>query len=129
MSESHAPSPPDWVFDPDLDREQYVQRVLDGYRRTPTAAGNIRPADRRLAVHLFHRGVPLSMVEAAFSLAAARRLFRHPEAPPLAPIRSLHYFLPVIDEIRCAPIDPGYIRFLEWKLYESPRRVATAPSS
>ncbi len=129
MSEPHDTFPTRWVFDPDLGREQYVQRVLDGYRRTPTSAGNIRPADRRLAVHLFHRGVPLSMVKAAFSLAAARRVYRHPEAPPLAPIRSLHYFLPVIDEIRSAPIDPGYIRFLEWKLHDSPRRVTTAPSS
>ncbi len=117
-----------WVFDPDLGREQYVQRVLEGYRQAPTTAGKIRPADRRLAVHLFHRGVPLSMIEAAFSLAAARRVFRHPKAPPLAPIRSLHYFLPVIDEIRCEPIDPRYIRFLEWKLSESPRRVTMTQS-
>ncbi|MCP4203643.1 MAG: hypothetical protein GY769_17115 [bacterium] len=106
-----------WVFDPDLGREQYVQRVLDAYRQTPTTAGRVRPADRRLAVQLFHRGVPDSMVQAAFSLAAARRTFRDPEAGPLHPIRSLHYFLPVLDEIRCEPIDPDYIRYLEWKLY------------
>lgn len=117
MSETRADSHTGWVFDTDLDREQYVQRLLDGYRQAPTTAGKIRPADRRLAVQLFHRGVPLSMVNAAFSLAAARRIFRHPEAPPLTPIRSLHYFLPVLDEIRSEPVDPEYIRYLDWKLH------------
>ncbi len=129
MSDTRSSSRTGWVFDPDLDREQYVQRVLNGYRQTPTTTGKVRLADRRLAVSLFHRGVPLSAVEAAFALAAARRVYRHPKAPPLGPIRSLHYFVPVIHEIRFAPIDPGYIRFLEWKLCESPRRVTTAPSS
>ncbi len=119
MSQPHnAPTAhPGWVFDPGLGREQYVQRVLDAYRQTPTTAGRVRPADRRLAVRLFYRGVPDSMVQAAFSLAAARRTFRDPEAGPLSPIRSLHYFLPVLDEIRCEPIGPDYIRYIEWKLY------------
>ena len=109
-----------WVFDPDLGAEQYVQRLLDAYRRTPTTAGRVRPADRRLAVQLFRRGVPLSMAQAAFSLAASRRIFRDPGAAPLHPIRSLHYFLPVLDEIRSEPIGPDYIRHIEWKLYGTP---------
>ena len=109
-----------WVFDLDLSREQYVQQLLDAYRQTPTTAGRIRPADRRLAVQLFHRGVPLSMVRAAFSLAASRRVFRNPKAAPLHPIRSLHYFLPVLDEIRTEPVEPDYIQYIEWKLYGSP---------
>ncbi len=109
-----------WVFDPDLGAEQYVQRLLDAYRQTPTAAGRVRPADRRLAAQLFDRRVPLSMVQAAFSLAAFRRLFRDPDAAPLHPIRSLHYFLPVLDEIRCEPIGHDYIRYIEWKLYGTP---------
>ncbi len=109
-----------WVFDPDLGREQYVLLLLDAYRQTPTTAGKVRPADRRLAVQLFDRGVPLSMVQAAFSLAAARRIFRDPAAELLHPIRSLHYFLPVLDEIRSEPIGPDYIHYVEWKLYGSP---------
>ena len=109
-----------WVFDPDLGAEQYVQQLLDAYRRTPTTAGRVRPADRHLAVQLFRRGVPLSMVLAAFSLAASRRLFRDPDAAPLHPIQSLHYFLPVLDEIRYEPIGPDYIRHIEWKLYGTP---------
>ncbi len=98
MSQPHDLAPhTGWVFDPDLDCQQYVQRVLNSYRQTPTTAGKVRPADRRLAIELFESGVPLSMVQAAFSLAASRRIFRDPEAAPLHPIRSLHYFLPVLD--------------------------------
>ena len=106
-----------WVFDPDLGREQYAHGLLEAYRKTPTTAGRVRSADRRLAVWLFESGVPLSMVKAAFSLAAFRRTFRDPKAGPVHPIRSLHYFLPVLDEIRCEPIGPDYIRYVEWKLY------------
>ena len=105
-----------WHFDRALDRRQYVQRLLDGYRRTPTCAGNVRREDRRLAHRLYDQRIPLSLVEAAFSLAAMRRLYRPLEASPLAPVRSLHYFLPMIDEIRQQAIDPAYISYAEWKV-------------
>ena len=112
--------PPDtktwWVVDPSIDRDLYVRRLLELYRKTPTTCGRVRHEDRRLAEHLFHQSVPFSAVEAAFHLAAARRIFRDPRRGPLAPVRSLHYFLPVIQEILTTPIDPDYIRFLEWRL-------------
>jgi hypothetical protein len=41
----------------------------------------------------------LIAVENALLLAAARRLFRDSNAPPLGLIRSLAYFAPVIDEV------------------------------
>ncbi len=105
-----------WRFDPAIDRRQYVQRVLDGYLRTPTCAGKIRREDRRLAHRLFDQRIPLRLLEAAFSLAAVRRLYRPFEARPLAPVRSLHYFLPLLDEIRQQNIDPDYIAYAEWKV-------------
>ena len=105
-----------WRFDPALDRRLYVQRVLDNYRSTPTCAGRVRREDQRLAHHLFDQRIPLCLVEAAFYLAAMRRLYRPFEAEPLVPIRSLHYFLPVLDEIRQQNIDPDYIGYAEWKV-------------
>ena len=105
-----------WPFDMTLDQEQYVRRLLGHYQKTPTVAGHVRRADRQLAAKLYHRGVPLALVEAAFSLAAARRTFRDPREPPLRPIRSLHYFLPVLDELLQDPPDPDYVRYLDWKL-------------
>ncbi len=105
-----------WRFDPALDRRQYVQCLLDGYLRTPTCAGRVRREDRRLAYRLFDQRIPLCLVEAAFSLAAMRRLYRPFEAEPLVPVRSLHYFLPILDEIRQHNIDPDYIGYAEWKV-------------
>ena len=51
-----------------------------------------------VATRLYQRGVPLLAVENALVLAAARQLARPASAPPLGTIRSLAYFLPVIDE-------------------------------
>ena len=98
------------------EQNSYVHRVLERYRKTPTTAGYVRAADRRLARQLYQRGVSLKLVEAAFALAATRRIFRPYQAPRLNPIRSLHYFLPVIEELQKQPPDPRYIQHLEWKL-------------
>ena len=105
-----------WSFDPALERETYVRCLLESYRSTPTTAGKVRREDRRLAGRLYDQQIPLGVVQAALSLAASRRLFRSSQAPALAPVRSLYYFLPVIEEIRTQPIDPDYIRALEFKL-------------
>lgn len=105
-----------WPFDVTLDQEQYVRRLLERYRQTPTVQGHVRRADRQLAGKLYQRGVPLALVEAALSLAAVRRIFRDPKMPALQPIRSLHYFMPVLDELLQDPPDPGYIQCLDWKL-------------
>jgi hypothetical protein len=113
-------------FDPDLPREIYVRRLLESYRRTPTTAGRVRPADRRLAEQLYDRNVPLDALQAAFYLAAARRLFRDFQAPPLAPIQSLHYFLPVLDEIKRRPMDPDYFEYLAWKIQHADEELEKA---
>jgi hypothetical protein len=112
-----------WDFDPNLERTHYVRRLLDSYSRTPTCAGRVRREDCRLAHRLFDQRIPLRLVEAALTLAAARRLFRSNQAEPIFPIRSLHYFLPLIDEIRQLPIDPGYIDYAAFKLQNAEREL------
>jgi hypothetical protein len=52
----------------------------------------------------------------AFVLAATRRLTRPADAPPLSTIRSLAYFLPVIEEVIGLRINPDYFRHLRHKL-------------
>lgn len=78
--------------------------------------GTVRQADRVTAVELHARGVALGVVENAFVLAAARRLLRAPGAPPLTPIRSLAYFLPIIDEVIGMRVSPDYFRHLQYKI-------------
>jgi hypothetical protein len=81
------------------DARAYVCRLLEAYRTTPGTAGVVRRPDRILAAQLHQRGVALEAVENAFVLAAVRRTIRPNGAPPLGTIRSLAYFLPVIEEV------------------------------
>ena len=96
-------------------KNDYVRRVLDAYRRTPGTSA-VRRSDRCLAAALYDRGVSLTTVENALLLAASRRIFRPPAAVPLQPIRSLHYLLPVIDEVLQLRISQGYFRYLRFRL-------------
>jgi hypothetical protein len=87
-------------------RDRYVQAVLDLYRTVPGVLGRVRRADRELADRLFHNGVPFHAIRNAFIVAAARRIRNNAFATPLPPVRSLHYFLPVLQEVIERP--PGY---------------------
>jgi hypothetical protein len=99
-----------------ITREVYVKRILDRYRALPGTLGHVRRTDRRLAEHLHRRGVPLELVVAAFTVATCRRLFRPAGAAPLPAVRTLHYYLPVLDELIREPPDPDYLCYLEAKL-------------
>jgi hypothetical protein len=94
----------------------YVERVLRFYRALPQTTARTGPGDRHLAEDLERRGVPVDLVEAALCLAALRRLQRSPEAPPLPPIRSLHYILPVLEELQGSPLEDGYLAYLHDRL-------------
>ncbi len=99
------------------DRDDYLRHLLALYCGLPhTAARRPFPPDRRIAAQLFNRGVSLDTIETAFLLAIVRRTHRDHQAPPLAPIRSLAYFLPVIDEVLSQPPDPGYVSYLRLKV-------------
>jgi hypothetical protein len=97
-------------------QEEYIRQVLEAYRKTPGTVGTIRRADRLLAARLYQRGVPASVIQNAFVLAAARRLMRPVDALPLGTIRSLAYFLPVIEEVLGLRISPEYFQHVRRKL-------------
>ena len=97
-------------------QHQYIQQVLEAYRKTPGTMGTIRRPDRVLAAQLFQRGVSLSVIENAFVLAATRRLMRPADAQPLATVRSLAYLLPVIDEVQGLRVSADYFQYLRHKL-------------
>ena len=96
--------------------EEYMRQVLEAYRKTPGTMGTVRRADRMLAMQLYQRHVSASVIETAFVLAAPRRLIRPPDAPPLGSIRSLAYFLPVIEEVLDMRVSPEYFRHVRRKL-------------
>jgi hypothetical protein len=103
----------------DPGQDEYVRQVLEAYRNTPGTAGTVRRPDRMTAVRLYQRGVPAKTVENALVLAASRRLFRPPDAPPLGTVRSLAYFLPVIDEVLAQRASPDYFLYLRHKLRQA----------
>jgi hypothetical protein len=100
--------------------------VLDLYRWTPGTAGIARRTDRRLAAALYDRSIPLKTVQAALLLAAGRRARRENDGPPLAPIATLHYFLPVIAELIAAPLEDGYLDYLRDNLASVAPALAAA---
>jgi hypothetical protein len=60
------------------------------------------------------------VIENALVLAATRRLIRRPDAPPLGTVRSLAYFLSVIEEVRELRVGPSYFQHLRHKLQRIP---------
>src|SRR5450755_444094 len=104
-------------------QQEYIRQVLAAYRKTPGTMGTVRRPDRVLAAQLYQRGVSVSVIENAFVLAATRRLVRPENAPPLGTIRSLAYFLPVIEEVLGLRVSPDYFQYLRLKL----ERVASKP--
>jgi len=104
----------------DSDPAHYVATVLILYVELPETPMRASVQDQWQAQCLHDRGVPLRVVESAFLLASLRRLARPSDGPPLSPIRSLAYFLPVIDELLAHPAPDNYLEYLRLKL----RRLA-----
>ncbi len=97
-------------------RSSYGEILLGTYIWVPGTPARASRNDRRLAHSLEQRGIPLQTALAAILLGAARRAFRSRDAEPLAPIRTLHYFMPVLEELLEHPPELGYADYLRGKL-------------
>ena len=115
--------------DHSIGREEYIERILSAYRQTPGTTATIRRPDRLLAAQLYARGVPLDTVENALVLAASRRLFRPTHGLPLGTIRSLAYFLPVINEVLEVTVSPDYFRYLRRQIAGFHSKAPNPPTS
>lgn len=103
-------------MDENRGQEEYIRQVLEAYRKTPGTMGTVRRADQMLAAQLYQRGLSMAVIENALILATVRRLLRPANAPPLETIRSLAYFLPVIEEVLTLRVSPEYFHYLRHKL-------------
>jgi hypothetical protein len=104
------------LMDDGRSQEEFIRQVLEVYRKTPGTMGTVRRPDRVVALQLYQRGISVSVIENALVLAATRRLMRTADAPPLSTIRSLAYFLPVIEEVIGLRVSPDYFQYLRHKL-------------
>ncbi|HUA80234.1 MAG TPA: hypothetical protein VL997_07680, partial [Dyella sp.] len=82
----------------------FVAALLTLYADLPDTPLRPSPADQSLARRLFNDAVPLPLIESALLLGTLRRLTRPQSLPPLPKIRSLAYFLPVVQELQIQPL-------------------------
>jgi hypothetical protein len=100
------------------DANCYLAAVITQYLELPETPMRASLADQALARRLDSDGVLLKTVESALLLGSLRRLIRPQEASPLSPIRSLAYFLPVIEELTENPSPENYLDYLRLKLQQ-----------
>jgi len=111
------------------DRETYRPTLIALYLRLPGTPRRLSRFDLRLLGQLWQRQIPLTVIETAFLLASVRRATRRPNAIPLGPIRSLHYFLPVIEELLADPVPGSYLTCLRSKVAMRPADTKTAATA
>ena len=99
--------------------KEFVTRVLRLYLRLPQTPARIHRTDRHLAAQWYAQGLTWETLEGALLLATARRSLRDPALPPLPPIRSLHYFVPLLEEVLATPLAAEYVQYLRGKLATS----------
>ncbi|MBM3779968.1 MAG: hypothetical protein FJW23_17320 [Acidimicrobiia bacterium] len=111
-----------------LEPDPYLHAVLSAYTHMPETPLQPSAGDRTTAQGLLARGVPLHTVRTALVLASLRRLARPPDHTPLQPVRSLAYFLPVIDELQDNPVSDDYATYLATKLNQvAPAKLTRRP--
>jgi len=99
-----------------LEPAGYIDAVLSAYVDMPETPIKPSAGDRKTAKGLLARGVPLHTIRTALTLGSLRRLGRPSDYPRLQPVRSLAYFLPVIDELLETPVPENYGGYLNDKL-------------
>jgi hypothetical protein len=101
-----------------MNRPEFVKVILDLYLDLPDTPKRFNRFDRSLAASWFDQGISILQIQHAMTLAQVRRASRPSADPPLGPIRSLHYFAPVLREIILQPLPTDYFRYLQRKLLE-----------
>jgi hypothetical protein len=100
----------------EMTEKEFVAQVLSLYLRLPHTPARTSRTDRQLAALWYTQGLAWDTLEGALLLATARRSLRDRALPPLPPIRSLHYFVPLLEEVLATPLAPEYLRYLRGKL-------------
>jgi hypothetical protein len=101
---------------PSVSQKEFVDVVLDTYVSLPDTPNRVRGDDRYLAIMWYRQGITLFQAKAGMLMATVRRTFREPNAWSLEPIRSLRYFVPLIEEIQRSDVDESYLQYLQQKL-------------
>lgn len=96
-----------------------VKRLMLGHACVQAAFPG---ADHKLALELYQCGIPIQQVERAIHLGCLRKyavLLNHDGG---APITTLHYFVPLIQEVQRLNVSPGYWQYVALKLEKLERQ-------
>jgi len=94
----------------------YIDEVIALYIRLPDTPVKPSYYDRITASAFFDRNITLHIIETALLLAWIRRHSRNQNQTALQPVRSLAYFVPVIQELSQSPMPDGYLQYLRLKV-------------
>jgi hypothetical protein len=97
-------------------RQRYANAVVKNYLRLPGTPLRASRRDWNLAAAFYDQELPLSVIWAAFVIAAVRWAIRSPQQRQLPAIRTLYYFVPAIEEVLAISPDPAYVEYLAGKL-------------
>lgn len=114
---------------PEGGRAAYVARVRQLFLKPHCVAGRFGAADRRLAADWQRAGVPLEDVRRAILLGSVRKALTLLDHPSQQPIRSLHYFERLLEEVREESFPPGYWQHLECNLKRCEQHGPAGPES
>ena len=99
-----------------MTEKEFTAGVLNLYLSLPHTPARTSRSDRQLAAQWYAQGLAWEMLEGALLLATARRALRDPALPTLPPLRSLHYFIPLLEEVLATPLAPEYVQYLRSNL-------------
>jgi hypothetical protein len=92
--------------------EGYVEEIRRLLKPWRCVQVSMSPADQKIAVALFARGVPLDQIERGITLACARKYVTLCNAGGDGPITSFGYFQNVIEEAATQKVSDDYWRYV-----------------
>lgn len=102
---------------PDPSEADFVERLRRLLLAHPIVRSGFGAADRRLAGELYRQSIPLVQVERALLLGLARKYTTWLNNDQTTAITSLHYFLPLIEEVGQVGVSEVYWTYLEDRLH------------
>ncbi len=106
------------------EEESYVGSVRKRFVTLGCTTGRFSPPDEQLARDLEQKAIPLAVVEDAMLIGACRKYVSWLNSGPSAPIASLHYFEPIIEEVMERPFPTGYRDYMRLQVDKLARLYA-----
>ena len=101
---------------PENSPDVFVLAILELYSQLPDTPESASPADEACVRRFYQRRIPFGVIEAALLLGSLRRRSRPLDAPPLASIRSVAYFQPIVEELLHTSVSESYRATLRLKM-------------